>query len=365
MKTISLFVAGTFVAASVIGCKDKATPEAPPAATATASVNAAAPSGSGMRRGPMFDKRGQQGMMRRGGGFGMSGMLLRSAQALELREGQKVAIEDIQKSMHGAEDAGPPVDEFKDMHTLIAAGIRAGKLDTEKLTAMQAELDKAMLARREKDTTALQRLHDALDPTQRKALVASVRAKQAEREARFAARGPDAGPPKGDEFKKRRLEKLTKELELDAEQQKKVEALMTKPAPKGPAGEDGREGMKKRMDALLTAFEADVFDAKKLEEGAPARKMSDGMSEHLQFLNGLLPILKPEQREKMAANMEKGSERRFGRWDPRDPGYGVLMFDEDGADDDLGPEGRPEHRRMPRMEGPPGQKTDQPPPPQK
>jgi len=340
MKKVILFVAGSFIAASVIGCKDKATPEAPPTATATASVTAsAAPSGA--RRGPMFDKRGGHGM-RRGGEFGMSGMLFRAARDLELREGQKVAVDDIQKSLHGGEDAGPPGQEFKEMHALIAAGIRAGKLDTEKLTAMQTELDKSMQARREKETSALQRLHAALDSAQRKTLVASVRTKQAEREAKFGARVSDAGPPKGDEFKKRRMEKLTKELDLDADQQKKVDALMAKPAAKGPGAEDGRETYKKRMEAVLTAFEADTFDAKKLEDGAPARKMSEGMSEHLQFLNGLLPILKPEQREKMAANMEKGSARRPGRWDPRDPGYGVLLFDDDGPDDDGKPEPRPE-----------------------
>lgn len=360
MKTISLLVAGSFIAASVIGCKDKSSPEAPPAATSTASVTAsAAPSGSGLRRGPMLDRRGQHGM-RRGGEFGMSGMLFRAAHDLELREGQKVAVDDIQKSMHG-EDAGAPGAEFREMQALIAAGIRAGKLDTDKLTAMQAELDKGMQAKRDKDTAALQRLHDALDPAQRKALVASVRARQGEREAKFAALAPDAGPPKGDEFKKRRVEKLAKELDLDADQQKKVEGLMAKPAPKGPAAENGREGMKKRMEALLTAFEADAFDAKKLDEGTPARKMAEGMSEHLQFLNGLLAILKPEQREKMAANMEKGSQRRSGRWDPRDPGYGVLMFDDEGPDDDLGPE------RGPRLEGPGGQQPPPPPapPPQK
>lgn len=292
--------------------------------------------------------------MRRGGEFGTSGMLLRAARELDLREGQKVAIEDIQKSMFSADDAGAPGAEFKEMQTLIAAGIRAGKLDTEKLTAMQTELDKSMQARREKDTSAIQRLHAALDPPQRKALAASVRKKQAERAAKLAERMADAGPPKADEFRKRRVERLTKELDLDADQQKKVEALVAKPAPKGAAAEDGREMMKKRQEAILTAFEADVLDAKKLEEGAPVRKMADGMSEHLQFLNGLLPILKPEQREKLAANMEKGAARRPGRWDPRDPGYGVLMFDDDGTEEETGPEGSAGPRRMPR----PGMRID-------
>ena len=59
-----------------------------------------------------------------------------------------------------------------------------------------------------------------------------------------------------------------------------------------------KDAMKKRNDAVLSDFEKDSFDATKFELGGMnARK---GMEQMIEYLNGLLPILKPEQREKLA-----------------------------------------------------------------
>jgi Spy/CpxP family protein refolding chaperone len=107
--------------------------------------------------------------------------------------------------------------------------------------------------------------------------------------------GPDAA---------KRLEHLTKQLDLDAAQQKKVEALVAKDD--HPAMEE----MKKHADAVLAAFEGDGFDAKKLEAAPAAAKK--GMAQHAQFVAGLLPILKPEQREKFAAGLEKSPRGQHG-----------------------------------------------------
>jgi hypothetical protein len=63
--------------------------------------------------------------------------------------------------------------------------------------------------------------------------------------------------------------------------------------------------MKKKMDALLTAFEKDGFDAKKVDV-FDAKKARAPMDQELKLLGQLVPVLKPEQREKLAGKVEKG-----------------------------------------------------------
>ena len=190
-----------------------------------------------------------------------------------------------------------------------------------------------MKARLDKDADALNGLYAALEPAQRKALTAAVRAKQAEREAKQAEHKADA--PKPEEFAKRRLDRMTKELDLDATQQKSVEALLAKDQPPKAAMDAMQADMKKRMDTLLTAFEGDGFDAKKLDlSPMPGKKMREGMEKHVQFMSQLLPILKPEQREKLAVKMETPpTHHGAGPADHEDePGYGLLFDDPHGEE---------------------------------
>jgi hypothetical protein len=63
--------------------------------------------------------------------------------------------------------------------------------------------------------------------------------------------------------------------------------------------------MKKKMEALLTAFEKDGFDAKKVDP-FDAKKARAPMEIEMKLLGQLVPILKPEQRDKLAAKVEKG-----------------------------------------------------------
>src|SRR5262249_17889158 len=154
----------------------------------------------------------------------------------------------------------------------------------------EAAVEKAQKARQDKEAEALNGLYAALEPAQRKAVAAAIRAKHTEREGKHAAPNP-----------KQRLEHLTKQIDLDAGPQKKVEALLSKD--KEGAEEAAHQEMKKHAEAVLAAFEGDGFDAKKLEVPPGAGKK--GMAAHVQFLGALLPILKPEQRDKLVAAMVK------------------------------------------------------------
>ena len=108
---------------------------------------------------------------------------------------------------------------------------------------------------------------------------------------------------------------------------------MAKGEPMTPAAMDAKKAdMKKRMDTLLTAFEADAFDAKKMDMAImPGKKPHEMLDKHVQFFTQLLPLLKPEQREKLAASMDRRTTTgNMGRPDMHGDmiGYGGMMFED-------------------------------------
>lgn len=241
-------------------------------------------------------------------------MLLHTAQDLDLPDAQRAKVEKLGEDLGGA----GPGKEIKELHNILITGAKSklcsdatcwGKTFTiPAITASYDAIDKAMAARHDKEAEALDGLHAALEPAQRKALVAAVRAKQTERESHAAEREKKAGAV---DWTKRRLEHLTKELDLDAAQQKSVGALLDKADhPTEASIVARREEGKKRLEALLTAFEGDAFDAKKADLGGPGKDLRERLEHNVQFLGQLLALLKPEQREKLAAGMEKHSAVR-------------------------------------------------------
>jgi hypothetical protein len=67
----------------------------------------------------------------------------------------------------------------------------------------------------------------------------------------------------------------------------------------------------KRMDAVLTAFEGNAFDPKKLDlTGVPGKTPHEGLEKDVAFLGQLLPVLTPDQREKLASQRERSGMRR-------------------------------------------------------
>lgn len=252
---------------------------------------------------------------------GMVGMFLRACDGLELKEAQTTQIDAIEKQLH---DQARPSAGAMELSSALAAGIKAGKLDGAKLATLEADADKAADARRDAQAKALDDLHAALEPAQRKAVVDKLRQGFAAREAHRVEHA-DGGKPDAAQWTKRRLERMTSQLTLDAGQQKKVEALLGKTEhPMAPKGE-GPDAAKVRMTALLDAFASDTFDAKKLDPGPVGRfKPSEGIARQADFLGKLLPILEPEQRDKLAATMAR----------PRGPGMGRLGPE---GDDPLSP----------------------------
>jgi Spy/CpxP family protein refolding chaperone len=310
MKRLPFAAIAFFTSAAwIVGCEGKSESGAaagPVAQTSAALAASSVPSPTPAPSGAARDHRD-----------GFAGMFFRAAQQIDLTDEQKAAVSTLEPLLHAAPNVRPALQTF---HADLVAGIEAGLLDATKIQADLSAIDTAAQAARDAQGGAFGRLHDALDAPRRKALVDTLREKQA---ARDAGRKPfwahDGGPAN---WTARRLDRMTQKLELDAVQQKQVAGLLAKDDvfSDGPGPRGMRDAGKTHLDALLTAFEAESFDAKSFDPSWPADKSpADRLHRQVTFLAHLLPILKPEQRDRLAALFAgpRGDSGRGGGGDPQ------------------------------------------------
>jgi Spy/CpxP family protein refolding chaperone len=257
---------------------------------------------------------------------GLAGILLRGAYEVNLTSDEKATLDKLEDGLY-SDQASTPWAAHKAFTTDLVAFIRASKVDPAKLTADYAAIDKAVLAGQAREADALNGLHAALDATQRKALVDQVKARRAAHEARERPMmAPDGGAP---DLGKRKLDRLSLELGLDDTQKKAVAALIAKDTTMTPAAIQARkEATQKRVDAMLTAFEADTFDAKKLDVTTGGKTPHDGVERTANFTAGLITILHPDQREKLAARTERMGNRPGRNFEDVDTSMGLGSEEE-------------------------------------
>ena len=308
MKTVSCLPLFAILIASA-AC-DKTTPATADAAP-TASVMASsvvADAATPMMDGGAKKAHGQN----RGGMFGATAMLFQAADDADLKPEQDDKIEKINdglhdgKGMHAAGDGGV-ANEAKALHEDLGAQVKAGKIEMAKLKPHYDAIEKGEQERLDKEAEATNSLYAALEPAQRKTIAEDAKVKETkrgERMAKMEQNKPDGGPPS--ELKKH-AERLTKDLGLDADQQKKLDAIVTKDVPKDAKAMF--EDMKKRNDAVFDAFQKDTFDAKKLDAYKATKEMRSGMEKEATFLGQLVAFLKPDQREKLAKQLESSGNR--------------------------------------------------------
>ncbi len=242
---------------------------------------------------------------------GPAGMLFAATKGLTLDAAQQPKVEAAMKAM---KDVDPETQEdakdaVKALRTELAAEVKAGKIETSKLTPSYDAIEKAAKVDQDKDAEAVNALHAALTTEQRKAVAADLRAKQAmvdQKIAKTDANSATADKAKGlDMFKPgenhnpaaRELKWMTGDLGLDEKQQKDVDAL-------GAKDSTAKESSK-RFEDLAKDFEKDSFDAK-TSDLFKSKTMREPLEERTKTIEKLVKILKPEQREKLAAKLEKG-----------------------------------------------------------
>lgn len=304
-----------------------------------------------------FRKDGKFGKFGRRGKGGPGQLLLKTAlKDLELSDAQKekiAALKPEKKDGRGDMKAG-----FADMKQAMVDAAKAGKVDQKAFDAKLAAMKEKHAERTAAQAKLLNGLYAALEPEQRVTLVAKVKAEMEarqkrmdERQAKWAERVKDAdGKPGGRHGMKGMKGKLgmkgmhgmkgghfamlARGLELTEDQQTKLDALAEKGKTDLPSPADMktlRAEMNKKMTELLDAFAKDGFDAAKFDLSPQHKDMGEMMKKQVAQMNEFLAILTPEQRAKLAENIEKGPA--MGR-----PGMkrGMPHFDRDRAGADEG-----------------------------
>ncbi len=305
----------TLACVAGVAC-DKAADSTPEPTTSSAtpvtSTSAQAKKGKRGKRGKRRHG-GRKAMMGARGGRGFGTMMVRTAlKKLTLTDEQKTTLSALRKPSPSANG-----DAHKAYRTALAEGVKTNQLDAAKFEVHFKAMETAEETKRTADAKRLNDLHAALDATQRKELVAAVRARKAAR----AQKPPKGAQEKGPDAKSdRRTDRLVKQLGLDEKQATALKALHAKDTrPTAAERTTKREAHAKKLDAVLTAFEQDSFDATKLDLGGDKKSRRERATKHLARLKSMVAILNEDQRAKFAKRFERGpTEMRMrGRGGPR------------------------------------------------
>jgi len=218
-----------------------------------------------------------------------------AVESLGLPAEKKAQVEKIQAELHAK--GAPAREAAHAVLELLANGVAAGKIDKAKVDAALKKQEAASKEVHNASIEAMNKLHAALTPEERVALVEKVKAhvevwKKVNHDEQY-----------GSKEKGTRLAKLKEELGLTAEQEEKISAALKKdpPAKPDPAAIDAH------IKAFETAFVAEKFDAKSLTTADAANTSISkwGGARMARFYEIVTPLLTPEQRTKLAEHLKE------------------------------------------------------------
>jgi Spy/CpxP family protein refolding chaperone len=219
---------------------------------------------------------------------------LDAAQALSLRPDQRSAIDAARARLE--QQAAPVREARAKLAAETAQEVRQGQIDKAKLQPLADQVAAAAGALRPVVQETVQKVHDVLDASQRKALVASLRERAAQRMGPGEMRG--------------RMQEMAADLGLtDAQRASIRDQVKRTIAARAEAARAEHAAMKARMETLAAAFESETFDAKALDVGG---HLADGakrlMGLHGVFLDATVPVLTPAQREILATKIQQKAQ---------------------------------------------------------
>lgn len=215
---------------------------------------------------------------------------------LGLDDAKKATVGKIQSDLQTK--MAPVHDAEHDLLSTLADGIAAGKIDTAKVDAAVEKVATASAGVHAATTDALTRLHDALNPAERAALVDKVKAHW------DVWRKVNVDEKSGSKDKGGRIDRLAQQLALTPDQVDKIGTALATEAPTTPKNDP--KAADAHIQAFATAFVADSFDPKSLAPSATASAghvARNGGARIARFYEAVTPVLTPDQRTKLAAQL--------------------------------------------------------------
>ena len=215
--------------------------------------------------------------------------------AVALRPEQRTALEAVRADL--VVKTADSRKEAKAFAELLAKDVEAGKLDRAEVDAQIAKMQAAGEANKPAFQAAMTKVHDTLDMSQRKALVASMHDEHGE-------------------WKHHGFHKQMKELDLTSEQKEALHTAMKaeRAAHEGDsaAGAAHFKEMKLHMKETADAFVSDGFDAKTVDLGRHAMGAAKWATHAARFVEVAIPILTSEQRALFAKQIRARAEKIGG-----------------------------------------------------
>jgi Spy/CpxP family protein refolding chaperone len=222
-----------------------------------------------------------------------------SLHSLDVNPEQKAQVEKIQADLFAKIEPSRAADNA--VMTLLADGAAAGQIDEAKVDAALDQLRAAASGLHDASADALNQLHAVLTPPQRAALVDKV-------EAHWAVwKETNEGGEGGKKPNHERIEHISKELSLSADQTDKIKASLSAGKLSGPVAKVDPAVIESHIQAFAAAFKSDQFDSKALTQGGPANgnMAAWGATRMAHFVEAVVPTLTPEQRTKFAAHLRE------------------------------------------------------------
>ena len=217
---------------------------------------------------------------------------------LGLDPAKKAQVEKIQSDLRAK--MAPARDAEHDVLATIADGVAAGKIDTAKVETAIGKVATASATLHTATSDALTQLHDALSPVERVALVDKVKAHWE------VWQNVNVAEQAGSKEKGARLAKLTELLALTPDQVETISKSLSAEVPATPQTDP--KAVDTLIQAFATAFEADKFDAKSLATtgtAAAGHVARHGGARMARFYEAVTPVLTPDQRTKLAADLRE------------------------------------------------------------
>jgi len=228
-------------------------------------------------------------------------LLAASLAEVNLRPDQKSTIEGLRADLKARSQ--PVRDARKDIAMTLANGVAAGAIDRPKADAQIARLVQVVQASTSAVQDSVNKLHGALDPSQRKQLVETMRAKGQSWAGQAREQAQEGHGPM-----RERMKKFADELGLTREQRLAVRDKLREMRPDASIRERG-DKMRSHMKVIGDAFESEQFDARALGVGENAVEVTQlGARRIVAIVDAVQSVLTAEQRTKLAAMIRARAE---------------------------------------------------------
>ncbi|MBK9517656.1 MAG: hypothetical protein IPO09_09940 [Anaeromyxobacter sp.] len=225
---------------------------------------------------------------------GVTQFIAMSLDTLDPDDAQRPQVLQLQRDMYVCMAPAGAIQQR--LHLTLAEGITAGAVDLAKVDGILVELDAADAGVRTCSVGGLNQLHALLTPAERGELAEKV---QAHYEVWREATNEDGAASR---VRGGRLARLTVDLGLSPDQVEKMSAALHT-ALAGRAGTYDRAKVDPAMVEFAQAFERPTFDATVTLPYANGRLGSHGASRMAIFYETVTPMLSPEQRVVLAAQV--------------------------------------------------------------